>query len=239
MSRFFISKDAVNGKKIVITGADFNHIKNVLRKTTGDKVICFDSSGTEYDTELSSIEKETLTLNISNASKKNVEPILKTTLAQALPKSSKMDDIVQKCTELGVFEIIPVITERSIPKSEKNERWNKIAKESAEQSGRVRVPQIKNVVSFDELLRSCGNYDLKLLPWECESSNSLKIELSKNRDISSILILIGPEGGFSQAEAEKAAQKGFKSVSLGKRILRTQTAGPATLAMILYETEME
>lgn len=239
MSRFFISKDAISGKTITITGADYNHIKNVLRKSAGDKVICFDSSGTEYDSRLSSIEKEMLTLDIFNESKKNVEPGIKITLAQALPKSSKMDDIVQKSTELGVFEIIPVTTERSIPKSEKNERWNKIAKESAEQSGRVHVPQIKNTVSFDELLKSCGNYDLKLLPWECESSRSLKAELINSKSASSILILIGPEGGFSPAEAEKAALKGFKSVSLGKRILRTQTAGPATLAMILYEMELE
>ena len=168
-----------------------------------------------------------------------MEPRIKITLAQALPKSSKMDDIVQKSTELGVFEIIPVTTERSIPKSDKSERWNKIAKESAEQSGRVHVPQIKNTVSFDELLKSCENYGLKLLPWECENSRSLKTELVNNKNASSVLILIGPEGGFSPKEAEKASLKGFKSVSLGKRILRTQTAGPATLAMILYEMELE
>ncbi|MFA5103719.1 MAG: 16S rRNA (uracil(1498)-N(3))-methyltransferase [Candidatus Margulisiibacteriota bacterium] len=239
MSRFFIQTSLINGNSINITGSDYNHIKNVLRKKSGDKITCFDSSGTEYDTGISAIEKDKLTLNIIKTSKKDVEPKIRITLAQALPKSSKMDDIVQKSTELGVFEIIPVVTQRCITKADKNERWNKIAKESAEQSGRVHVPAVKAAVSLDEFLSSCSGYDLMLLPWECESSRSLKTELMNNKNASSILILIGPEGGFSAEEAEKANLKGFKSVSLGKRILRTQTAGPATLAMILYEMEMK
>ncbi len=239
MSRFFIQADTISGSEISITGSDHNHIKNVLRKDVGDKIVCFDSTGTEYETRIASIEKGSLTLNIINSHKKDVEPKIKITLAQSLPKSSKMDDIIQKSTELGVFEIIPVITERSIAKADKNERWNKIAKESAEQSGRVHVPEVKAAIKLEHLLDSCGGYDLKLLPWECENSRSLRAELANNKNISSILVLIGPEGGFSPAEAEKASAKGFKSVSLGKRILRTQTAGPATLAMILYEMEMK
>lgn len=239
MSRFFISADAVNGKTVTITGSDYNHIKNVLRKNTGDKITCFDSSGMEFTAEISSSEKGAFILNIISTSIKDVEPEIKITLAQSLPKSSKMDDIIQKSTELGVFEIIPVITERSVTRSEKNERWNKIAKESAEQSGRVHVPAVKNAVTLEGLLDLSGGYGLKILPWECENSISLKNVLAANKDTASILVLIGPEGGFSAEEAEKACLKGFKSVSLGKRILRTQTAGPATLAMILYETEMQ
>jgi 16S rRNA (uracil1498-N3)-methyltransferase len=238
MSRFYISGELSKGPLIKITGSDFNHIKNVLRKKPGDKIICFGSSGAEYETEILSIEDDSLRLRILKTTKKDTEPAIKISLAQSLPKSSKMDDIIQKSTELGVFEIIPVVSERTVAKGEKLERWNKIAKESAEQSGRVHVPRVRPVVTFDGFLGSCDNYDLKLMPWECEQTRTLKAELSASKNIGSALVLIGPEGGFSPSEAEKAAKKGFISVSLGKRILRTQTAGPAVLAMISYEMEM-
>ncbi len=239
MSRFFTPQHCINNGEITVTGGDLNHIKNVLRKNIGDKIVCFGSSGIEYETELISAGRSEAKLKILKERHKEVEPNIKVTLAQSLPKSSKMDDIIQKSTELGVFEIIPLITERSVPRSDKNDRWNKIARESAEQSGRVHIPNVRKAVTLEELLGSCSDYGLKILPWECENKTSIRTLLAQNKDLSSILLLIGPEGGFSATEAQKASEKGFKSVSLGKRILRTQTAGPAALAMIVYEMEME
>ncbi len=239
MSRFFVPRDAVQDNIIVIKGDDLNHIKNVLRKKPGDKIVCFDPAGFEYETELVSYGNTQAVLKVIASAQKQTEPAIRIVLAQALPRSSKMDDIVQKATELGASEIIPVITERTVAKGSRTERWNRISKESAEQSGRAIVPAVRDTVSFDELLRTAEGFDLKILPWECEESRTLKSVLSEKSELSSILLLIGPEGGFSPSEASKASEKGFMTVSLGKRILRTQTAGPAAMAMILYEMEMK
>ncbi len=238
MSRFFVKDFSQDKEKIFITGQDYNHIKNVLRKNVNDKIICFDTKGIEYETEIYSFEKDKIILKIIKSCQKDVESPIKITLAQSLPKGTKFEEIIQKSVELGAYEIIPFISERSIKKTDKNERWNKIAKEACEQCGRTFVPKVKPTTTFEEIISQSKDYDIKAIPWEAETKYSLKNLLKENKNISSILILIGPEGGFSQEEINEATKYGFIPITLGKRILRTQTAGPAVLSMLLYEMEL-
>lgn len=238
MSRFFIPEANIDNDTVYFFDDDFNHIKNVLRKKVGDQIQCFNSKGTEFEAVIYEIEKDLIKAKIMHSYQKNTEPIVKITLAQSLPKGLKFDEIVQKSVELGVCEIIPFISERSIKKSDKLERWNKIAKESAEQCGRTIIPKVHHVLKFEDMLANSNKYKLKLLPWEGESLQTIKNVLQKTKNVDSILVTIGPEGGFSSNEVNLAKSFGFETISLGKRILRTQTAGPAVLSMILYEMEL-
>lgn len=239
MQRFFSSN--INE----ITGSDARQIQKVLRSKTGDKLIVCDGTTKSYLAEISDIKKDSISINIKKELHEDTEPKVKITLAQCLPKGSKIDYIIQKSVELGVFDIIPVSSERSISRIEgkedkKKERWQKISKEAAEQSGRQIIPQIHSPISFDNLL-SKQNYDLKLIPWELEKKNHLRNVLKSvgtGRDLSlRIMVVIGPEGGFSQDEINKAKSSGFTSISLGKRILRTETAPIAVISNIFYELE--
>ena len=166
------------------------------------------------------------------------------TIAQGLPKNPKMELIIQKATELGASKIIPVATERSIVKISKEkaagkiDRWQKIAKEAAEQSGRSNIPLIDGITDFDDILNSRDEYDKCVMLWELEKEITLKSFLKRNQKIKSLLVMIGPEGGFSRKETERAKEKGFITVSIGNRILRTETASLAVLSMIDYEFEM-
>ena len=238
MNRFYVLPEFISQNTVTITGQDVNHIKNVLRLRTDDRIICFDGKGMEYLCSITGIEKDSVRTEIISSKKADTEPAVKITLAQGLPKSSKMDYIIQKSVELGVFKIIPLITERAVAKGEKIERWRKIAKESSEQCGRAMIPEISPVLNFKEFLNISTHFDLKLIPWENEKQISLKSVLKEHPNTNSIALLIGPEGGFSAQEVKEAVEKGFKPVSLGKRILRTETASLAALAMISYEMGM-
>jgi len=227
-----------------ITGSDARQIQKVLRAKIGDKLIICDGKSKSYEAEVSDIKKDSISLNILKELNEETEPKVKITLAQCLPKGSKIDFIIQKSVELGVFDIIPVSSERSISKIEgkedkKKERWQRIAKEAAEQSGRQIIPQIHAPISFDELLKSSNKYALKLIPWELEKESLLRGVLNSVETCHgmSLQVIIGPEGGFSQEEINKAKSAGFTSISLGKRILRTETAGIAILSNIFYELE--
>lgn len=251
MQRFFVLSEQVHDNKITIIGSDVNHIKNVLRMGIGDEIEAFDSSGSVYLAEIIEIGSEKIICKIVESRQSKVESRINITLAQCLPKSKKMDFIVQKATELGANGVIPVISERSIPKIEEKAdkkllHWQKIAKEAAEQSGRTKIPEIKSLTTFKKLINTAKDYDLALIPWEGEMAISLKnISLmSRVPDPQSliprspnILVLIGSEGGFSKQEVESAIKEGFKSISLGKRILRTETAGIVILSQIFYELE--
>ena len=150
-----------------------------------------------------------------------------------------MDFVVEKCTELGVSQIVPMLTERTVAKEAKLDRWRKLAKEAAEQSGRTVIPAIASLTPFEEILKMKSQFDLALIPWELEKENTLKIVLKTggqaNRKTDRLLVLIGPEGGFSQKEISLAKEAGLISVSLGERILRAETAGMAVLSAIMYE----
>lgn len=235
MNRFYVLPSQISGETIIISGSDVKHIKSVLRKDIGDEIVCFDGSGKEYLTKIASLDKDTIKLSVYSSNHPTIDHRVKITLAQGLPKSSKMDDIIKKSTELGVHEIIPVLTERSVAKGEKLERWKKIAKEASQQSGRQTIPEISKIISFEDFLSTKHEHELKLIPWEGEHRQSLKSILKKHPDTKSVCILIGPEGGFSHEEIKKASTAGFVPVSLGRTILRTETAGPAVIAMLNYE----
>lgn len=239
LPRFFISRTQVHGSRITVSGEDVRHIRNVLRKGPGDLLVLLDGQGREYTVKIVALERSGISTEIVRETTLEAGgPLI--TLGQGIPKSDKMDFIVQKATELGVASIVPIITERTIVKIKDEEkrinRWQKIAKEAAMQSNRPNIPQIGAVRRFSDFLGTLnlGLRTLLVLPWE-EGIEPIKNVLRQNPDAKNIIVLIGPEGGFSRAEAETAAAKGFHLVSLGPNILRTETAPIAVLSMIAYE----
>lgn len=243
MHRFFVPKDQITDNIIIITGSDVNHINNVLRLEEGSNIEVFDGAGNSYIAKLTKQHNNKVICSFTEAINTNSEPKVRVTLAQCLPKAKKMDFIVQKAVELGVENIIPVISERSVPKIEdkadkKISHWHTVAKEAAEQSGRAIVPTISPLTNFNDLIKTAKNYGLALIPWENEKEQTLKTYISNLQNPNSqLLIVIGPEGGFSKKEAAAATVNGFKTVSLGKRILRCETAGIVALAQIFYELD--
>jgi len=239
MPRVFVDKQELPE----ITGPAVHHLRDVLRLKAGEAIDLLDGLGDIHHAKIITIGKERISCQILSTEKMLTEPAVKVTLAQALPKAAKMDLIIEKCTELGAAKFIPLITSRTEAKTAKLERWQKIAKAAAEQSGRAIIPEIKEQLKFEKLLKLRGEYDLALIPWELEQETKLKQALiskfpnSPIRILQSpnILIVIGPEGGFSTKEIDLAKANGFTPVSLGKTILRTETAGLATLAAIMYE----
>jgi 16S rRNA (uracil1498-N3)-methyltransferase len=232
MHRFFVSPENIP----IITGSDLHHIKDVLRMKAGDPLELLDGTGLIYKAKISKIGKDKIICKIISRRQEESEPAVKVTVAQCLPKRKKMELILQKCTELGAKKFIPTLSERSIAKGEKLERWRKIVKEASEQSGRATVPEVSELLNFEDVLKLSDSYDLSLIPWELEKETTLKSVLQKS-SAGKILVVIGPEGGFSQEEIRLAKKAGFTAVSLGKRILRAETAGIALLANIIYEKE--
>ena len=243
MHRFFIQAENIKRNTARISGSDINHIKNVLRLNPGDDLELFDGTGNVYAAKIKKIDKKEVVCEIASYRESKSEPHVQVTIIQCLPKGPKINLIIQKLTEIGVYKIIPAISERSIPNlsEEKMEkkvlRWQRIAKEASEQSARGIVPHVMEIKPFEKALEETKNAGLKLIPWEMEDKRTLKEILKKNKKVESISIAIGPEGGFSKEETEKAEKAGFIPISLGKRILRTETAGIVVLADILYELE--
>ena len=236
--RFFISPEQAAGHSITITGEDVRHIA-VLRMESGDELLIADGRGMEYAVRIMGIDRTTVrTEIISQAKREPASPRI--TLGQGIPKSDKMDLIVQKATELGVSALVPLVTERTIVKIRDEEkragRWQKIAREAAMQSSRLDIPQIEPVRSFRDYVFSLNPAPgtLLLFPWE-EGTEPVKNVLKRNPDAGNIVVLVGPEGGFSGKEANEAKSRGFHPVSLGSNILRTETAALAVLSMIGYE----
>jgi 16S rRNA (uracil1498-N3)-methyltransferase len=234
MPRLFVPRSTLP----FIFGNDAHYLRDVLRLKKGDKLELLDGSGQVHQAEIVTLLKERVEVKVIRSYYSENEPAVKITLAQALPKGQKMDFVVEKSVELGVNRIIPVLTERSIGKTAKLERWQKLAKEAAEQCGRAIIPEVTELTDFASVVKLKDQVDLALLPWELEKEKSLKSILSiQQSNHRSIICLVGPEGGFSQAEETAAVKAGWQTVSLGKRILRTETAGLAILANILYELE--
>ena len=237
--RFFISPDQVAEPQITISGEDVRHIRAVLRMKTGDELLLCDGRGTEYTARITGLDRSAINAEITSRSKKDIQ-YPRVTLGQGLPKSDKMDWIVQKATELGVADIVPIMTERTIVKVKDGEkrtaRWQKICREAAMQSGRADIPQVGSIIAFKDFLQTLDpeSRTLLLLPWE-EAVEPIKGVLKLNPGAKNIIVLIGPEGGFSKDEAALAKDKGFAPVSIGPNILRTETAALAVLSMIGYE----
>lgn len=242
MHKFFVKPNDVNGDKIHIY-EDAGHISRVLRLKRGDKIIVFDGSGSEYHCALEAVDKSECVAIIDEVCACTSEPKIRTILFQGIPKSGKMETIIQKCTELGICEIYPVITKYTVVKLEtekdkaaKTARWQKVALEAAKQCGRGIVPVVHLPIEFETATTKMGELDLAIMPYETlGGKKDLRDTLSNNRNCGNAGFLIGPEGGFDEGEAEFAEASGVKLVGLGERILRTETAGPAVLAIIMYE----
>ena len=225
-------------------GPDVNHIKNVLRMKRGDQVMVSDAEGMQYLCALESFTDGLVWFEIVDTWKENRELSSKLYLFQGLPKSDKMELIIQKATELGVYEVVPVVTGRTVVRldekkaQKKTARWNAIAESAAKQSGRSRIPRVREAMTFSEALASAGELDVLLIPYEkAEGMEATRQVIEGIRPGQSVGIFIGPEGGFEEAEVEQAVALGAAPVTLGRRILRTETAGFVMLSMLLYHLE--
>ncbi len=241
MRRFFLEKNRVKESKATIRGSEAKHIGRVLRLGVGDTLYLLDENGWEYKAEIISKSSKLVEVELLKKSPPREDSSITVVLGQALPKAKKMDFIVQKATELGVSTIIPFFSERTIPSLDDKQlkkrriRWKRIAAEATKQCGRLVVPQIEEMLPFKEILKEWSDNYLKIILWEDEKNIKLKQVLSDNQPQQKVIILIGPEGGFTAEEVDMARQAGFKSVSLGKYILRTETVGLCLLNILQYE----
>ena len=245
MSRFFVNPKNVGDTYISITEKeDIHHITKVLRLKTGEKIDISDCVEWEYRTVITSMENEYIEAKILDKQKFSREPKVKITLFQGLPKQGKMELIIQKAVELGTFQIVPVFTDRSVvtdngKMGKKIERWQKIVDEAVKQCKRGIIPRISEELKFKGMLDKLEDFDLVLFPYENEENRSIKDSLrSLNEKPRNAAIVIGPEGGFSNQEATALKAAGADCVTLGKTVLRTETAGLAAIAMTMYELEL-
>lgn len=241
MRRFFINPLNITGEKVLITGGEAKHLSKVLRLKDGEKVIALDGLGNSYLVELVTVNEEAVKGVIKEEISISSETLLEVTLVQSILKGEKMEWVIQKATELGVSRIIPLESERTVVRlnqakaEDRRKRWEKIAQEAVKQCGRILTPEIAPVQSWEEALSQFGPNDLVLLPWEGEHNQSLKDILRERPNPERVAFFIGPEGGFSPKEAGRAIESGARSVSLGPRILRAETAALTVLSIILYE----
>lgn len=244
MHHFFTDPSQVREEKIYIEGSDVNHIKNVLRMKIGEQVQISDQSGKNYLCELEAFESEKVQFRILEERESENELTSRLYLFQGLPKSDKMEWIVQKAVELGVYEVIPVATQRAVVKldekkaAKKTARWNAIAEGAAKQSGRDVIPCVKDVMSLENALSYAADLDLVLMPYEdAEGMEKTRRVIGGIKPGQSVGIFIGPEGGFEETEVQKAREAGAVVLTLGKRILRTETAGLTVLSILMYHLE--
>ena len=242
MKKFFVNSKQINNNLIEINGEDVNHIKNVLRLEL-DTLIQICDGQKNYISKIKQIEKDIITCEIVEEIESQNESNIKINIFQGLPKSDKMEYIIQKCTELGVNEYFPISMKRSIVKlsgkdeEKKISRWQKIAEGAAKQSGRDIIPKINNVKNIDNVCKIIKDYDIFIVAYELEKQYDLKNELKSinKENIEKIGVLIGPEGGIEEKEIEVLKDNGAKIVSLGNRILRTETVALVISSIIMYE----
>lgn len=246
MHRFFVNRDQIDliENQITIENEDVRHISRVLRLTEEDKLEICDGGNMEYICRIESINKDKVLLSIINKRQSIQEPPIKAVLYQGIPKSTKMDLIIQKTVELGISEIVPVEMRRTIvqfknqkDKQNKVDRWQKIALEAAKQSKRGIVPTIHMPISFKEAIERSRTNQLNLMPYEDEDRKGFRTVIkSLNKDnIDRVGIWIGPEGGLDQEEVAEGIENKIHTLTLGPRILRTETAGFTMLSLIMYE----
>ncbi len=237
--RFFVEDTHAVGERVVVADADAHKIRDVLRLRAGDTIEVVDSAGQIFDATLESVDGGIQAQLLRVIDERSDEPAMQIDVAQGIPKGQKMDFVVEKLSELGVASIIPLATERAVvrdPGDAKVERWRRLAKTAAAQSGRRSILTVDEPVRFDDVIARFASYDLVLFPWEIHAADR------KLRDVlptlaagaRRVLVVIGPEGGFSHAEAERAREAGAHVISLGRRILRTETAALVLVAILQY-----
>ncbi len=244
MQQFFAEPSWIRENKIYMQGSDVNHIRNVLRMKPGEDVRVNDGRGKTYLCCISSYEEQTAVLDILKELDSDTELPSRIILFQGLPKGDKMEWIVQKAVELGAYSIVPFAAKRSVVKldekkaAKKQARWQLIAKGAAEQSGRGIIPEVSTVRTFAEALGMAGELDVVLIPYELEEGMKETARVLENIECGqSVGIFIGPEGGFEEEEVERAKAARAHAVTLGKRILRTETAGLTALSILMYHLE--
>lgn len=252
MPKFFVKEDQIKDNEIIILGQDVNHIKKVLRAKKGDELqICNSQNGENFLCEINDLENENIICKIKEKINKNVESNIEVTIFQGLPKSDKMEYIIQKSVELGVHDITPVEMKRCVvklnekDKIKKIERWQKISEGAAKQCGRNIIPTINNVINVKNICNQIPNYDIVLVAYEKENKNTLKNELENLKNMVKetkqekikIAVVIGPEGGLEEQDVKMLKENNAKVITLGKRILRTETVALNVLSIIMYELE--
>lgn len=246
MNQFFVKESQIQGSEIIIEGTDVNHIKNVLRMKPGEEVMISNGTDKHYICSIMTISEQQVIARIVDIDTNSTELPIKLYLFQGLPKADKMELIIQKSVELGVYEIIPVAMKRCVvkldAKKEKSKlaRWQGIAESAAKQSKRMVIPHIASVMNFKEAVAYAKSLDYNIIPYEfangMEKSKQVVKGLSQYKSIG---IFIGPEGGFEEAEIDYAKENNMQIISLGKRILRTETAGLTALSIIMFELEQD
>ena len=248
MPKFFVTQTQLKNKKIFIEGQDVKHIKNVLRMKVGEHIdVCNVDVTQNYECEIEEINNENIICKIIKERENDSESKVKITIFQGLPKADKMELVIQKSVELGVYNIVPVAMKRCVVKLDskdvrkKVERWQKISEVAAKQCGRDIIPKVSEVVKIDDICKMMDSYDKIIVAYENEKDNTLKNEIQKIRMLDKeeikIGVLIGPEGGIDEKEIEVLKSAGGNIVTLGKRILRTETVALNVLSILLYELE--
>ena len=245
MYHFFVSEEQINGENAYIEGSDVNHIANVLRMKPGEELLISVKGDWDYLCKIVDIETDRVNLKVLESMEHRELPV-NITLLQGIPKSDKLEMIIQKAVELGVSEIIPVKTKRVVVKIDEKKvdtkvnRWNAIAESAAKQSKRSIVPKVYEPMSIDNALEIVKDFGVKLIPYENADGIDKTRKILDNMDkTKNIAVFIGPEGGFEEAEVERIKNSGFEVITLGKRILRTETAGLALLSNIMIRLEDE
>ncbi len=246
MYHFFVREDQIGDGHITITGSDVNHIRNVLRMKLGEEILISNGVDKDYRCRLCDLGEEQIQAEILSVDLEGTELPARLYLFQGLPKSDKMELIIQKAVELGVYQIIPVATKRAVVKLDgkkeesKVRRWNTISESAAKQSKRIIIPEVTGVMTVAEALSYGADFDLKLLPYENERGMAATREaVERAKPCMQIAVVFGPEGGVEEAEGEAARAAGFLPVTLGKRILRTETAGLTALSILMYHLEQD
>jgi 16S rRNA (uracil1498-N3)-methyltransferase len=240
MARFFLPKERIEGRRGTVVGDELTHLRKVLRLEPGDRFIVFDDTGWEHEAIVRSFSAQRGDIDILRSYQPERESTLQITLAVGLTKGEKMDLVVEKATELGVLNIVPFTSTYTVPKLDgrkaqaRTERWKKIAVSAAKQSGRTRLPMVYSLFEFREFVGEAWDDRLKLFFWEKEGQQTLKQVHDSQPDARAVLLAIGPEGGFSVEEADLAQRHGFRSVQLGPRILRAETAAIAALSLVQF-----
>ena len=245
MYHFFVSEEQINGENAYIEGSDVNHIANVLRMKPGEELLISVKGDWDYLCKIDDIETDRVNLKVLESMEQRELPV-NITLLQGIPKSDKLEMIIQKAVELGVSEIIPVKTKRVVVKIEEKKqaskvnRWNAIAESAAKQSKRSIIPKVHEPMSIDNALEIVKDFGVKLIPYENADGIDKTRKILDNMDkTKNIAVFIGPEGGFEESEVERIKNSGFEVITLGKRILRTETAGLALLSNITIRLEDE
>ena len=245
MYQFFVEPSQIQGNRIVITGSDVNHIKNVLRMKAGDEIAVSNGmDGKEYRCGIETFTEDEIVCGLRFIKEDGVELPSKIYLFQGLPKADKMELIIQKAVELGAFEVIPVAAKRCVVRLDEKKaagkisRWQGIAEAAAKQSKRAVIPKVHPVLSMKEAVAYAQNMDVKLIPYElAEGMQHTKQMIEAVKPEQSIAVFIGPEGGFEESEIQMAREAGIEPVTLGRRILRTETAGFTVISWLMYQLE--